>query len=304
MYLKNIIFYLLIITFCVGGVVQAMPHGSDKGKKGMHEKGKGFKKKKRKKKFKGPKPELHILSFEEEVAPDVIFGSGNANGSFTVGRGNNVEVGLRAKLRFDENNQPKNIFNSDMNGTYFFPVGQPPGGGFGFAPNSPSTAIWNFEWSVNVNLDGESDSTLSDFFYDIHIDFDPSEETHFLSFDPIRVPFADHSLGDNSTGNGQGVEATDELEYAMLLDYMNVAQNSWNYEFFDDPPAFPFNANVVGEYDIVFAVRKYPKGPVLSHSEIKVVVTPEPSTYLLLGSCLFIVAILRNRRYNQGEKRA
>ncbi|MCG8493699.1 MAG: hypothetical protein MI743_18920, partial [Sneathiellales bacterium] len=65
-------------------------------------------------------------SIAANVNPDVIFGSGNANGGFTVGSSNNIEVGLRAKQRF-----PKaNIFNYDGNQTYNFTVGESsPGSG-------------------------------------------------------------------------------------------------------------------------------------------------------------------------------
>ncbi|MDA0239394.1 MAG: hypothetical protein O3A84_05115 [Proteobacteria bacterium] len=71
------------------------------------------------------------------VTPDVIFGSGNANGSFTVGTGialgGTVEIGLRAKNRFPAANQ----FNYDGTKTYTFPAGE----------GSPGRSIWNFEWS-------------------------------------------------------------------------------------------------------------------------------------------------------------
>src|SRR3546814_4080660 len=85
--------------------------------------------------------------FDQNVTKEVIFGSGNANGSFTVDRQNGIELGLRAKLRFDETNQPQNTFNSNGDGTYSFPAGTPPTG-FGFDPNSPTTPVWNFEWSI------------------------------------------------------------------------------------------------------------------------------------------------------------
>ena len=92
--------------------------------------------------------------------PDVIFGSGNANGSFTVATGTYdagapniavpLEIGLRAKLRFNDMNLPENTFNYDGVDTYTFDAGLPPTG-FSFAPSSTSTAVWNFEWSVNTD---------------------------------------------------------------------------------------------------------------------------------------------------------
>ena len=91
-----------------------------------------------------------IISHNQNVTSDVIFGSGNANGSFTVDRQNGIDLGLRGKLRFDTNNQPQNIFNSNGDGTFNFAAGIAPGG-FGFAPNAP---VWNFEFSINSNFDG------------------------------------------------------------------------------------------------------------------------------------------------------
>ena len=40
-------------------------------------------------------------TFDANVTSDVIFGSGNVNGGFTVDQSNGVEIGLRGKLRYD-----------------------------------------------------------------------------------------------------------------------------------------------------------------------------------------------------------
>src|SRR6056297_1972865 len=98
------------------------------------------------------------------VTSNVIFGSGNANGAFTgVSQfyGNGVvgtpvaqlpvlELGLRAKLRFDESNSPQNTFNYDGVDTYTFSTGAAPGG-FSFDLNSPTTPVWNFEWHIGTD---------------------------------------------------------------------------------------------------------------------------------------------------------
>src|SRR6056297_387646 len=62
------------------------------------------------------------------VTPDIIFGDGNDNGSFTVDRSNNIEIGLRAKLRYNLAGVPENTFNSNGDGTYSFNAaeGNPP----------------------------------------------------------------------------------------------------------------------------------------------------------------------------------
>jgi hypothetical protein len=102
------------------------------------------------------------LLFDQNVTPDVIFGSGNANGGFTVDRRNGIELGLRGKLRFNASNLPENTFNSNGDGTYTFDAGLPPTG-FGFvAPGSTSTALWNFEWSINSDVTGQLGRNLDD----------------------------------------------------------------------------------------------------------------------------------------------
>jgi hypothetical protein len=126
------------------------------------------------------------LDFDQNVTNNVIFGSGNVNGSFTTDTNGGVELGLRAKLRFDINNDPQNVFNSNGDGTYSFDATAPPTG-FGFAPGSSSTAIWNFEWSINTDTTDPTGLFLGDLTYMMQIDFDAGLGTNFLSFDPINI---------------------------------------------------------------------------------------------------------------------
>jgi len=58
--------------------------------------------------------------FDQNVTPDVIFGSGNANGAFTVDRAEGVELGMRGKLRYNLGGVPENTFNSNGDGSYSF----------------------------------------------------------------------------------------------------------------------------------------------------------------------------------------
>ena len=238
------------------------------------------------------------LAFDQNITPDVIFGSGNANGFWTVGQNNGIELGLRAKLRFNSSNMPENTFNSNGDGTYTFEAGQPPSG-FGFQPNSPSTAVWNFEWSINTNYQGNNPGfELDDLTYVLDIDFDPSAGVHYLSFDPINIPspdFGDHAMGDNATGNGGGTVAASRAEYELLLATKNVAQNSWNMEFFDDAGSgFPFDANSVGEY--TFRLTAYAGATMLSQTQMTVNVVPEPGTMGLLAATGVVGLVWRRRR--------
>lgn len=233
--------------------------------------------------------------FDQDVTTDAIFGSGNANGGFTVIREQGVELGLRAKLRFDENDAAQNTFNSNSDGTYSFSAGTPTNG-FSFAP-AASTPVWSFEWSINSDYLGTSGNSLNDLAYTISIDFDPSAATNFYDFDPINQPLADHSIGTNATGNGQGTEAGDAAEYQALIANNNLAQNSWNLVFFDDHPLFSlFDPNVPGIYTIQLSVVL--DDELLEAVSIDVIVTavPEPATLALMLLGLSGVGLLAWRR--------
>ncbi|MGY5451724.1 PEP-CTERM sorting domain-containing protein [Agarivorans sp. MS3-6] len=229
--------------------------------------------------------------YDQDVTNEVIFGSGNANGAFTVDQQNGLELGLRAKLRFDQNNLPQNTFNSNGDGTYRFDNVAPPSG-FGFAPNSPSTAIWNFEWSINSNFDG-SGASLDSFNYLLQIDFDPSAGTNFLAFDPINSGAADHALGDNTTANGAGI--SDPTNYAANIASLHLAQNSWNMEFFDGGP-YTFNALDAGIYDIVLTA--YDGQTELASTSIQVInaSVPEPQTLFTMSLALCALGWMRRKR--------
>jgi hypothetical protein len=176
-----------------------------------------------------------VTRFDQDVTNNVIFGDGNDNGSFTTSQGNGVELGLRAKLRFDEFNKPQNEFNSNHDGSYTFENNIAPSG-FSWYPGSPTTPEWNFEFSINSDFDDDG-GNLFDFTYLLEIDGDPTADTDFGTggFDPIHVPFADHAIGDNSTGNGAGATAASAVDYDTLINTNSLAQNSWNYEFFNEP---------------------------------------------------------------------
>ncbi|MBO9427330.1 cadherin domain-containing protein [Labrenzia sp. R4_1] len=181
--------------------------------------------------------ELEALTrYDQDITPEIIFGSGNINGSFTTSTVDNtehsLELGIRGKLRFNDSNQPENTFNSNGDGTYTFETGSPTGGAGWVDANTP---VWSFEFAVNTNVDGGSGKALNDYTFLLEMDGDPSSATDFGdSFDPIIVTIADHAIGNNATGNGDGVSAANEVDYANLIDTNNVAQQSWTYEFFDD----------------------------------------------------------------------
>ncbi|MEM1379474.1 MAG: PEP-CTERM sorting domain-containing protein [Pseudomonadota bacterium] len=191
------------------------------------------------------------------VTPDVIFGSGNANGSFTIAQDatTGVELGLRAKLRFDANGQPQNQFNYDGIKTYTFDAGAAVGG------FSAITPVWNFEWSINADFD-DNGGSLADYTYLLEVDGDPNGVDFGLTYDPVN-PFGagfsctDNALGTNTTGNGGGTSVncaslTGVMDYTNALQANNVAQNSVNYDFLDGilPQLANFDPNDTGIYTI------------------------------------------------------
>lgn len=243
------------------------------------------------------------ISFDQNVTSAVIFGSGNVNGAFTVDRQNGIELGLRGKLRFNSSNQPENTFNSNGDGSYSFDAGLPPTG-FSWTPGDTSTPVWSFEWSVNANYDG-SGNVLNAFDYYLSFDGDPSAAADSDGFDPINVPYADHGIGTNATGNGGGAKASGGAEYAALIAASNLAQNSWNYEFFDDASdavtisaLSGFDARVSGLYTITLsAFEKGTQNQMASTSiDIRVGAVPLPASLTLLLAGVGGLGLMARRR--------
>jgi hypothetical protein len=210
-----------------------------------------------------------VVTYDDSVTPDILFGAGNVNGDFTVDRANGVELGLRGKVRFPS---PANVFNNNGDGTYTFKAG---------VFNGVENPQWNFEWAVNTNYDG-SGGNLDAYTYKLEMDFDPGPGTNFLAWDhisyptaaipyavPATPPFYDHSVGINATPNGGGTEAASAAAYAASLPLNNVAQNSWRYPFYDGAP-FLFDANKTGSYEI--RLTAYQGVTVVAQVSIKILV--------------------------------
>ncbi len=169
----------------------------------------------------------------------MLYGS-NANGGFTVDRRNGVELGLRAQLRFDANNQPQNIFNSNGDGTYTFFTGTPD-----LTKPRPdwattTTPVWNITFSVNTDhgdLDGTPAKKLADYTYEVGVDFDPDGTGNWLRFDPISANGLFNSLGvpDHAFGlytqQSPGIIPTTIPDYSAALGAYNIVQNTTNLEF-------------------------------------------------------------------------
>ena len=244
------------------------------------------------------------LLFDQNVTPEVIFGSGNTNGSFTVDRANGVELGLRGKLRHNAAGAPENTFNSNSDGTYSFNAGVAP-------TQAAPTAEWSFEWSINSDYDDTSGYFLSSLNYVLGLDSDPTAGTSFVTFDPINgggcgggaAVSWDHAIGNNSTGNGGGTKfggapVCDTASYATAIGANNVAQNSWKPHWF--LASSGFDPTVDGTYDFYLQANDS-AGAQVARTSMQIIVgdgaaqVPVPATLLLFGAGLLGLGYSRRK---------
>lgn len=197
---------------------------------------------------------------------EIVVGSGIANGSFTVTTANDVEIGQRAKLRFDTNGDPQNRTNFDGTDTYTFDQAD------GDAPIVLS--IWNIETSLFL-----SSRTLNDVWLDYRF-IDPKGAE--LAFD---ISFF-NLLNGNST--------------LLELDFAQSSENPGFSQFTSagiDPLA-------LGTYTSIFSVHACDggsgadceKGGLLAANSIDISVVPLPAPALMLVSALAGMGLFGWRR--------
>lgn len=148
------------------------------------------------------------INMDGNLQNGVVFGSGNANGSFTGINANGIELALRGKLRYDLNGNPQNIFNYDGDRTYTFDPAN---------SNAPGNrAIWNFEFSIDVTNTNVGTFANSGLQFLLGVDTDPTAAVLNaggpFGFDPLMV-FTDNAGGMGVAQNSQNLGFTG---YTML----------------------------------------------------------------------------------------
>lgn len=217
------------------------------------------------------------------MTSNVIFGSGNLNGSFTGETFGNLELALRGKLRYDAGGHPQNTFNYDGVNTYTFLSGNAPA----------NKSIFNWEWSINTDVSGLGGDKLNDFTYVMSLDNDPTAGINFyMNFDPVNVACADNALGDSTTGNGAGLVVnclSNPGDYGVQIGNWSLAQNFWNQGFFG--PA-------LGDGLFTYSLAAYRNGDLVGSTMINVQVgaVPLPATLPLLAFALGGVGFVARRR--------
>ncbi|WP_145083340.1 hypothetical protein [Aureliella helgolandensis] len=221
------------------------------------------------------------------VTSNVIFGTGVTNGSFTVAQAGGVELGLRAKLRYNAAGNPENTFNEIGPGKYAFDPG--------VAPTQPATrGVWSYEWSINSDFDGTSGFKLDDLTYSLSMT--STNGASLAASDIINQfpfnPFADHAIGNSSTAEGAGTVAN-LFNYNNLIANNTLAQNSWRADLY----ANNYDPTLTGTYTYTLSAFHNGNQVVSTSIDVLVGVVPEPTSLMIFSSMIGMMIVpFRHRR--------
>lgn len=225
---------------------------------------------------------LALPAMAANVTPDIIFGSGNHNGGFTVATIGDLELGLRAKRRYTTPNDAIGVgIIQDAAGNYLFDSTG--------ATVPAGRSYWSYDWSINSDIADGSDS-LGTYKYQISVDYDPSAAENMQIYDPLGAVSTGYYLGTNATANGAATfDSGGDEDFSAF----NVAQNSVNMGFL---PGAPIGA---GQFRV--SLTAFDSAGVVGSTSINVYAdTPVSAVPLPAGGFLLLTALgglaLRRKR--------
>jgi hypothetical protein len=199
------------------------------------------------------------------ASPGTYYGTGNSNTGWTISTTGNLELGLGGLLRF------------------LGPLSQT--GHVYTAPSGPTTvsgqtgSAWGFDFSANTGLGGSSKTlTAYDFRLLIKdISTGATFDTNFIDESTLESNFHGFSHPTTGVAANQGFQDSTSLHY-----------------FGSGTPLF-YNMNAPDLYRITLAANDHGSTNLAGSVSIDVQVTPEPGTWLMLGTGLTAIGVMRRR---------
>jgi hypothetical protein len=179
------------------------------------------------------------LEFSQDLSRVLMSNNNNnnalVNGGFTTDRRNGLEIALRTRqnhLQVAHELPSSNVFHDNADGIYWWQRSECDNN---IVPCTSSTPQWNIDFSMQTS----NAKSLGDYCWEMGIDTDPSDNTEFVTLDPMNpsdtFPLFNHSFSSGSDvviKNINDGTCTDPKSckdyYTSLVKKNTLAQNSWN----------------------------------------------------------------------------